>query len=364
MSKIDKKEFLVLNVDDNNVSLYFPDIAKKVKKFSVANKEYYDLFVKKCQLTKRKILYYQENQDQDMITNYLTGCVNFKTKFSNIKDYFLINKYFKFASKDNLCFGLGIDKNLGLKSEWTIFEKINGHFCYCENKDEEGLCVLYSLTEQYYFSVSRVNSYLNIDRVINLPNLVITSEEIFAFDLPAKKLLVNFQPQKDFAQDDGIIFEAMIAKSLNAKEVKDWKFLCNNKKKLIKLGQFSYEPKKKDEKYRAEVKKVATKVKTKIKKLITFIKKNIFQLQEIKTQELIVNEQLKIFGNTDFSNEHAVLEMKFVQNYAKINDINKVNDYINRYKYQLYVTARERPVYLLIGSYEKFLVLRVKFKII
>lgn len=359
MKKINKEDFLVLKVDNNDLlSLYFPDVAKKIKPFSLANQEYYDLLVQKCQTTNRTILYYQENnQTPNAITKYFSEMQN---KFSNIKDYFLINKYFKWAQKDNLCRALGINDH-GLKQDWALFTKINGTFCYCDNNDDKGICVLYALTDQYYFTVSRVNSYLNLERVLNLPHLVITATEVFTLDLPWHDL--DFKSQKDFAKDDGQIFEDMIAAKLNAVNVKDLKFCVNNKKKLIKLGSFTYPPVPvADKEYLAAVKKVADKMKSKINKLITLLKKKIFQNQEIKTQELVVNETLKIFGYADFTNEHAVLEMKFVQNYHKVDDINKVNDYLKRYQYQLYITAKNRPVYLLIGSYEKFSLFKINFQ--
>lgn len=361
MRKLNKAEFLVFGVKTDHhhsspiISLYFPDVAKKVEQYS------YDLFVQKCKITKRKIIYFQ---DQD-VKKYFQDYQKLKIKFHNIKDYFLINKYFKFASKNNLCLGLGINHNFGLEQDWQVFEKINGEYCYCENKDDghgNGLCTLYSLTDQYYFSVSRINSYLNIDRVVNIPRFEIAFEEVFRFLLPPN-LLLNFQPQKNFAKDDGNIFEKMITESLNAiKDEKGKFFAINNKKKLIKLGSFKYEAIKEDRKYQAEVEKVAVAIKSEINKLITFIKEEIFKSQQIKTQELVVNDQLKIFGYTDFSNNHAVLEMKFVQDCSKINDLNEINNYINRYRYQLYLNTKERPTYLLIGSYEKFLIFRIKFK--
>ena len=98
-------------------------------------------------------------------------------------------------------------------------------------------------------------------------------------------------------------------------------------------------------------------IKNKINELIKFIKEEIFQSQEIKTQELIINDQLKIFGFADFSNEAACLEMKFSD---RMIDDKKI---ANKYKYQLYVLSNRRPTYLLIGGYTKFIVLKVKFHV-
>ena len=209
--------------------------------------------LKNANQPKRKLFIIKNHQEDQEIKKYLIDHVNSKSKFHNIKDYFLISKYFKFASSKNLCLGLGINyKSDCLKWKWELFEKIKGEFCYCKNDDKKGLCTLYSLiNNQYYFPVSEIAKYPNINLIVNLPNLKIEYEELFTLYLP-KNLLTNFQPQSDYAKYDGVISEAMIAESLKAKNVKeknvkDWKFLNNNKKKLNKIGEFSYEPTKENE---------------------------------------------------------------------------------------------------------------------
>ncbi len=66
----------------------------------------------------------------------------------------------------------------------------------------------------------------------------------------------------------------------------------------------------------------------------------------IYSQELVINNQYKMLGLCDFSNEYGCVESKW-----RYNDNNK--KYLDQFKYQLYITSNGRPVYIMVGSKNK-----------
>ena len=128
-------------------------------------------------------------------------------------------------------------------------------------------------------------------------------------------------------------------------------FQIKNRKKLKKLGKlpsliheipilFNNDGtlramNKQDEERIKEINKVTELIKTSIKPLIKYIKQDIFDNEEIMSQELIVNKKDNVLAKCDLSTKNTVLEIK-----TYIPDMEKI-------KYQLYYQACGRDIYIL-----------------
>ena len=417
----DSSKYVVLDVETNglsanyydllSISFYMPDTGKKYERYlppernkrvfkeasaingitdemvvgqSPINQEEWDVIVKEYELDKREILHYGRI-DQTFIKEYLTRhkIKGFnKLVFHNIKRHFLTNSFSNGEySKDNLCRGLGIDGvtdvHNGLNDcilEWKLFEKIQGDYILCVKLGgwEMGM---YRLTPDYYIPASRIRYFPNMKYAVDLPNIRVDYEEVFSLVLSKK----CYNKKDKWFQPAGFASERIIRAAVDAKNVEDDSFSKENFKKLEFIGKFSYQSdeydipvlensdgtltavREEDKESVEEMNRVMLTIKSELPPLIKFIKKDVFSSQQIKTQETVINHELKSFGYTDFSNNCACLEMKFSDSLMDDYYLNKYHPSINKHKYQLYILSNGRPTYLLIGGYSRFIILKVKF---
>ena len=305
-----------------------------------------------------------------------------KLKFHNIKKHFITNSFSNGEySKDNLCRGFGIagvsDVHNGLNDcilEWKLFEKTDNSFIWCLKLGNYEMG-LYKLTEDYYIPASRIRYFPNLKYAKDLPKIKVDYQLIYELNLTDRcenKLDEWFQPA-------GFASEKLIKAMLNANVCEDTSFGKQNFKNLIYLGKFSYQPEEHeipvvengdgtlsavneiDKKAVEEMNRAILAIKSELPPLVEFIKREIFRGESIKTQEEIINNDLKVFGYTDFSNEDACLEMKFSNSMMDDFYFNSYHPSINKHKYQFYVLSNNRPMYLLIGGHSKFIILKLKF---
>lgn len=420
---LDPSKYVVLDVETNgllsskndllSISLYLPDKDLRYERFFPLNKDpdlnpnackingiTKKMLIGKSHLTQeefnsiaflyglfdREILHFGK-LDKGFIRNYLSEHkikgYN-KLKFHDIKHHFITNSFSNGEySKDNLCIALGIDGVSKIHSgindcilEWKLFEKINGNFILCKRLGNYKIG-LFQLPNDFYVPVSYIRYYPNFKHAICLPAIMASYEEIYRLDLSQKckneYLSSAYQPA-------GFAAEKIIWKLLNAKDVVDDTFAKRNFEKLIKIGEFRVEPEyiidvtinddgtlksvnDENKAYVDAMNKQMLAIKSEISPLINFLKEEIFDNEEILTQEVIINNNLKAFGNCDFSNKTSCLEMKFGNQFFDevTNKINKTK--LDQHKYQYFVTSNGRYCYLLIGAYFTFRIYKVSFEI-
>ena len=417
---MDKSKYVVLDVETNglnlmydllSISFYMPDSGKTFERFLPLEKniivypeaskvngitkemlkdkkpltqEEWDKIVEDFELKTREILHFGKI-DPSFLKDYFK---NHKIKgfndlvFHNIKRHFLTNSFSHGEySKDNLCLGLGIEGVSEVHSgvndcilEWKLFEKIDGGFVICERLGGYKMG-MYKLNEKYYMPASKIRYYPNVKYAINLPDLRVEYEEVFSLNL-SKKCLHRLD---GFFQPAGFASERIIRSALNAKVIEDSSFAKENFKNLQLIGEFTYDPmiheipviensdgtltavRPSDKLFVAEMNRTMLAIKDEIKPLIKFITDEVFLCKEINSQETVINDDLRIFGYTDFSNDSTCLEMKFsgslMDDYLMTNN----RPALNKHKYQFFALAKDRPMYLLIGAYTKFVVLKLSF---
>lgn len=419
---IDESKYVVLDVETNgltigydllSISLYLPDKDKKYERYlppeknkhvlpeasaingitdeMVADKtpitqEEWDNLVLDFELDKREILHYGKI-DQTFIKDYLLshGIKGFsKLTFHNIKRHFLTNSFSSGEySKDNLCKGLGIDGvtdvHNGLNDcilEWKLFKKIEGGFVLCLRLGDWQMG-MYKLSDKYYIPASRIRYFPNMKYAVDLPDLKVDFEEIFSLELSKK----CYNKKDMWFQPAGFASERIIRASLNAVNVEDDSFAKENFKNLELIGKFSYKPdeyeipviensdgtltavREEDKDAVEEMNRAMLQIKSELSPLFDFVKNEIFQKKPINTQETIINDELRSFGYTDFSNDVACLEMKFSDGMMDDFYFNKYHPLINKHKYQLYILSNGRPTYLLIGGHARFIILKATFHV-
>lgn len=317
-----------------------------------------------------------------MLAREIHGFENIK--FYNFKEMFITDKFSHGQyTKDNLCKALGIRGVTKIHSgandcklEWRLFEKLNGKmlFCPCEGFNRVNL---YKITEKYKVPASYIYKYPHFKKYLNLPKLRVIYEVVYELKLSNKCL----DKTSDFPQPIGFAAEHLINTMLGAKECKDYDYKIINHNNLNLVGSFKYDRfdevipvvKKTDgtlaaldkeyESYVRETNRRTNAIKKEIPPLINFIKQKIFNNKQIYTQELVVNEKYGVFGYCDFSNDDAMLEMKWSDNfYYDDKNINGVkNENKNHYKYQYLVTSNNRPSYFLACGHNEFKIFKLQF---
>lgn len=416
---LDKSKYVVLDVETNglnlaydllSISLYLPDTNKKYERYLPLEKnkflnleackingitedkikdkkpitqEEWDLLVDEYELYKREILHFG-TIDPTFIKEYLKRhkIKDFsKLTFHNFKHNFLTTSFSNGEySKDNLCRGLGIE---GVKEvhdgvndcilEWKLFEKIDGAFVLAKPFDgcKAGL---FKLVDEYLIPASEIYRYPNMKYAIGLPKLKIEMKEVFSLELSkkCKKMMGNC------SQPFGMSSESILKNSLGATDKDNPTFSRMNFRNLPLIGEFFYKPYEhivpvienragtfravyhEDEKDVNAINEVMLNIKKELNSLINYIKTDVFENKPINAHELVVNQKLRAFGYTDFSNEAACLEMKF--GFGLMDDLLKENyKRIDKHKYQLYICSNGRPAYFLIGDLERFKVIKVNF---
>ena len=87
-----------------------------------------------------------------------------------------------------------------------------------------------------------------------------------------------------------------------------------------------------------------------------YLRSNVFGQDPIARQELVIRQDLKVFGKCDFSTPKAIVEMKSLYSKRSLRELSDL------YRGQLYVTANNRDCYLLVAQGRKVSIYRVSFR--
>lgn len=401
MSKINSKDYVVLDVETNglsslkhdllSISIYKPDDNKTYDRFlplelnsfvetywingidedmlsdkTPLTQEEFDKLVNDFELDRRTILTYG-SIDEKFIKNYLKRKkINGfeKLKFYNFKHNIISSKFSEGnITKDNLCRMYNVGDVQDIHSghedcllEWQLFRKIYNKFLLIVSNN------VYELSDKYIVPVSYLQSYNNFKYYMDIPKVYIKTKTIKKFELN-KMEMTRFD-----TNISGISIEHLINTMLNVKKVSSCEFELKNKSNLTFAGRLPSELdeipiilkndgtiftwKVEHKKYIEEVNKTTKQLKTQIEPLIEYIKTEIFNNKRILSQELIVDKRYNISCKCDLSNEYAVLEIKTGNNL----DFEKI-------KLQLYCESNNRPVYVLHFDWNelKFIITKIDF---
>lgn len=388
MSKINSKDYVVLDVETNglsslkhdllSISIYKPDDNKIYDRFlplelndfvetywingidedmlsdkTPLTQEEFDELINDFELDRRTILTYG-SIDEKFIKNYLkrkeiSGFE--KLTFYNFKHDIISSKFSEGnITKDNLCNIYGIDGTIEVHSglndcilEWKLFEKMNGNkLIIISNTVNE-------FNDEYMIPASYLQTYPNFKYSIkNYPKINYELIPVKSFNIKSKEL------EKFDTNISGMTIEHLINTMLDARDVNDETLLfqAKNRSKLKMIGKlpsmihnisaiFNKDGtitavNKDDEERVKKINEVTLAIKKEISPLIEFIKNEIFNNEEILSQELVLNENDNVMAKCDLSSDNKILEIK------AFND----ND-IDKFKYQLYYEANGRDIYLL-----------------
>lgn len=388
MSKINSKDYVVLDVETNglsslkhdllSISIYKPDDNKIYDRFlplelndfvetywingidedmlsdkTPLTQEEFDELINDFELDRRTILTYG-SIDEKFIKNYLkrkkiSGFE--KLTFYNFKHDIISSKFSEGnITKDNLCNIYGIDGTIEVHSglndcilEWKLFEKMNGNkLIIISNTVNE-------FNDEYMIPASYLQTYPNFKYSIkNYSKINYESIPVKSFNIKSKEL------EKFDTNISGMTIEHLINTMLEARDVNDETLLfqAKNRSKLKMIGKlpsmihnisaiFNKDGtitavNKDDEERVKKINEVTLAIKKEISPLIEFIKNEIFNNEEILSQELVLNENDNVMAKCDLSSDNKILEIK------AFND----ND-IDKFKYQLYYEANGRDIYLL-----------------
>lgn len=259
-------------------------------------------------------------------------------------------------SKDNICKLLQIDnvtkKHTGINDcilEWKLFEKLSkNYYLFLHEK-------MYRLNSNYIIPVTYLLQYRDISTYYNIkiPNLCGIPTELFRIDLP-HKLIRSIE--KFPTNITGVTIEHMINTMLNAQPQNNKDFLINNSKNLEYIGSLDNriisipifftanglikEVADEDKEIISQINKTSKKISSAIHPLIDYIQNNILT-SDIKTQELVVSHDKKVFALCDLSDENHVIEIKTTNIF---NNNNQLQDKIAK---QLFFESNKRQTYVL-----------------
>lgn len=345
--------FLPLELSDYVESTYINGITKEMlKDKSHLTQDEFDKIVNDFELEKRTIITY-ESIDEKFIKNYLKRkkIKGFdRLKFYNFKHDIISSRFSEGnITKDNLCRIYGIDNiqevHSGLNDcilEWNLFKKMNGKKLIIINND------VFEFSEEYIIPVSYLTTYTNFKYCIkDFPKIDVDINEI-------KKIRIDSSKIKKFETNiSGISIEHLINTLLNVRDMNNETvlFQLENKKKLRKIGKLPsiiheipiilnrdgsiIALNRQDEKRIEEINTVTETIKQKLKPLIKYIKEDIFNNEQIMSQELVINVKDNVLAKCDLSTKDKILEIK-----AFAPDIDKI-------KYQLYYEANGRDIFIL-----------------
>ena len=388
MGKINSKDYVVLDVETNglsslkhdllSISIYKPDDNKTYDRFlplelndfvetywingidenMLADKtpltqEEFDEVVNDFELDRRTILTYGSINEK-FIKNYLKRkkIDGFeKLNFYNFKHDIISSKFSEGnITKDNLCNIYGIDGTREVHSglndcilEWKLFEKMNGNkLIIISNTVNE-------FNDEYMIPASYLQTYPNFKYSIkNYPKINYELIPVKSFNIKSKEL------EKFDTNISGMTIEHLINTMLEVRDVNSETLLfqAQNRSKLKMIGKlpslihtisaiFNNDGTitavdKEDEERVKRINEVTLAIKKEISPLIAYIKNQIFNNEEILSQELVLNENDNVMAKCDLSSNNTILEIK------AFND----ND-IDKFKYQLYYEANGRDIYLL-----------------
>ena len=395
---IDEKNYVVFDIETNglksrkhdilSMTLYKPDDGKIFNRFfplelndSVYTTQFngitehdllgstsltqdeFNRIVDEFELYKRVILIYAPRNGFDEIflreyckRKHIIGYR--RLKFYNFKKQIISPKESKgYISKDNLCTAFGIQNVSKIHTgkndcliEWDLFKKMKGDYYFVTVDDRKQFYNIFRWSPQYILPVSYLSSHNGIHKLYpNLPELTCKSS-------PIKKIEINVTRFGRYPADFlGQLIENLFNSLLNATKIDSRFILTQNKLKMEFIGKIPIENVNMPlilknngevrrvgagfEKEEREINDFVRFLKLELREIVDFIKEEVFLGDEIKSQELVINEQDRILAKCDFSNEFAVLEIK-------------TNDYDSHlYREQLYYEAKGRKCYHLRTSW-------------
>lgn len=390
---VDSSKYVVLDVETNglssirddllSISIYKPDTGETYNRFLPLelnlkvetteingiktedliellplSQDEVDEIIEVFELKKRIILTYG-NIDEKFIVKYfqrhnLNGIDYFA--FYNFKHNIISSRFSEGnITKDNLCNLYGIENVQKVHSgnndcvlEWKLFERMNGHrLLITDNK-------VFEFNSEYIVPVSYIASHPNLKYYLpSLPK--ITCESKIVFSLPVSTEILYKFP----TNFNGMIIEHLINSMLSVKKIDSKKELLENKKRLKYLGQLPSNvdvvpmvfnsdgsmsaTRPQDKNIEKNINSVVLTLKSLFLPMIMFIRKQIFNEQNIHSQELVIHSDKKILALCDLSNNDAVLEIKASTCVS-----------VQTYSEQLYYEANGRKCYILLTDWSKF----------
>ena len=314
----------------------------------------FDYLIKEFELENRIILIYAgKNFDALFLNEYLKrhrilGAD--KLNFYNFKRNIISSRFSQGnITKDNLCSLFKIDGvetvHSGLndcKLEWKLFEKMDGYFyLVTEGCGEDNV---FRINSDYIVPVSLLYSHPNLSRLLcERPYIECQSTLVKSFEIDAQgieKFPTNFT---------GMIIEHLINSMLNVDVQDSGTFLLMNKMKLDFVGKIpnviSMVPMtfnedgtvtalhKEDKEMEGRINSTAKNLQERILPLIEFIKYEIFNNENILSQELVVDYENNILALCDLSTKNAILEIKTNNSGSQV------------YKEQFFYEAKGRDIY-------------------
>lgn len=336
----------------------------------------FDYLIKEFELENRIILIYAgKNFDALFLNEYLKrhrilGAD--KLNFYNFKRNIISSRFSQGnITKDNLCSLFKIDGvetvHSGLndcKLEWKLFEKMDGYFyLVTEGCGEDNV---FRINSDYIVPVSLLYSHPNLSRLLcERPYIECQSTLVKSFEIDAQgieKFPTNFT---------GMIIEHLINSMLNVDVQDSGTFLLMNKMKLDFIGKIpnviSMVPMtfngdgtvtalhKEDKEMEGRINSTAKNLQERILPLIEFIKYEIFNNENILSQELVVDYENNILALCDLSTKNAILEIKTNNSGSQV------------YKEQFFYEAKGRDIYHLkmewVKDWNANLVKKIVFRI-
>ena len=258
-------------------------------------------------------------------------------------------------TKDNLCNMYGIENVQHVHSgsndcilEWKLFERMNGHRLLITNNK------VFEFNSEYIVPASYITTYPNLKYYLpDLPKINCESRIVFSLPVPGNE--VNKFP----TNFNGMIIEHLINTMLDVKKIHSEKELLENKKKLNYLGTLPstidivptiFNPdgsvtatRPQDQKLVKSINSTIQTLKKRFNPLINFIGNTIFEGQEIKSQELVIQPDKKVLALCDLSNERAVLEIKA-----------STLQHVQSFAEQLYYESNGRNCFILLTDWSRF----------
>ena len=313
----------------------------------------FNALVADFELGTRTILHYGEI-DRRFVRDYLDrhNIEGFdKLRFFNFKKRICSSRFSSGnLTKDNLCKMFGIEGvqevHTGIndcKLEWELFQKIDGDYLLVTSGFFEDN--VFRLNEDYIVTVSYLGTFPNLSKAFERPYIRNQSEEIFRYTI------VNDTAERFETNISGVTVEHLLNTLLSVQTEDSSAFLLENKRKiqfLGKVGQFydvvplSLNPdgtvtaeRKEDKGLEERINRTNNALRPELATLVELIKNDIFHGSPIKSQELVVNDEMGILALCDLSTDDAVLEIKTGKPDPSL------------YAEQLFYEAKGRDAYLL-----------------
>lgn len=346
--------FLPLDLNDDVYTTHINGItARQLKEMKHLTQDEVNELFRAFELDKRIILHYG-SLDERFIREYFNrhGISGYeKMNFFNFKRMICSSQFSDCSlSKDRLCEAFGIEGvttiHTGIndcKLEWKLFQAFDGHYILATMRDFTWQFNV--LAPDYIVPVSYLNTFPNLSRLYERPYICFDKKEIY-------RLVVSDDDIRRFKSNfAGVTIEWLIDVMLDAEEQDNTEFLINNFNKNKSLGSMKHDTRpifmrfnqdgtvtvvnETDKIIEQQLNATLAAMKKQLSPLIQFIKNDIFYGKKIKSQELVINNELGILAICDLSTDDAVLEIKTTAYH------------IESYAEQLFYESAGRKTYLL-----------------